>query len=227
VTPDNLLAEMEQDIEWRSAEINWLLRDINDDPNVPSRARRRSIVPVVNAHAEGFVRFALIAYIRFLNLQSVPGNQVKDVHVAWGLTKEFNRVRQTTVDDGYRTLGLDEEDRAAKKHYGETVLLRNLATLLEHPLTLDDSQLSQFDQNLDARYLRSLLFRCGLDVNPHTYAGRLNGLVIRRNEIAHGENSVASVSEIRTWHQTVSTLFVIMRDEVYNAARNRSYLRAA
>lgn len=225
---EDLLAELERDIAWREEELNSLYRDLSESDSVIERAKRRSIVPMVQAHAEGFVRFALQSYLRFITSQNASAGDVKEVHLAWMLAPEFNRIRMVSVDADYSRLGMGDDNRRARVHYSETRFLETLTHLLTANVFLDDSPLDQFDQNLTKPYLLSLLYHCGLEVQPHSsYSGRLNGLVLRRNNIAHGEDAGAQFDEIARWYDTVRRLFTTIRDEVYRSASEKLYLRCS
>jgi hypothetical protein len=226
MTPDELLAEMEQDIAWRQAEVNNLLAMLSPGQTPSENSLRRSVVPLIQAHAEGFIRFALQAYLRFINMQSVRGVDASYVHTSMFLSKKFQTVREMKVDDDYDRLNLPEDNRYIKRHYVEAKFIEALELYLSDVIVLDDSQLERFDQNIDKPYLMGLLFQCGLDPLPHEhYAHKLNGLVRRRNEIAHGESSGASIAEIRNWDQCLSDLFRSVRDAVFEAAKDKAYLK--
>ncbi|CAN1510250.1 MAE_28990/MAE_18760-like HEPN [Fimbriimonadaceae bacterium] len=226
MTSDELLASLEQDIEWRDGELLELRRKLTSDESPLARGSRRAMVPMVQSHAEGFVRFALRAYLRYISAQGPSCRNVREVHVAWMLTKEFNRIRVTSVDSGFELTGIDDDNKRAKQHYSETKLLETLGPLLDQQLVLDDSPLDQFDQNLNKPYLLAILYHCGLDPVPHSsYGSKLNGLVIRRNQIAHGESTSASIEEIDGWLITLRTLFQSLRDEVFRHAASSMYLK--
>lgn len=224
---DALLAELEQDVEWREAELNELWRDLNVGATAVTKVRRRAAVALAYAHAEGFVKFALQAYIRFINAQALRCDSVQLVYVAWALEGHFNQIRQGTTASGYQSLGLAADDKKARKHYGEVCFLEKLQELRSSDVKLSEASLAERGQNLDERLLRALLYRCGLDIGPHTYAGDLNGLVRRRNEIAHGEDSAAAPEEVEAWFKVVRELMNVIRNEVYKAANDRRFLQSA
>ena len=226
MTPVDLLAEMEQDITWRSQELNSLLSTLTAGQSPIESSQRRAIVPLLQAHAEGFLRFCLRAYLRFISGQGVLGCDVISVHASWFLSKKFQSVRDLSIDDAFKSLGLPEDNRLIKRHYVEAQFIEALGSYLSQILILDESPLDRFDQNLDKPYLMGLLYQCGLDPLPHeSYATKLNGLVIRRNQIAHGEDSVASLDEIKNWDRCLNELFIRVRDAIYQSAVSRSYLK--
>lgn len=227
MAPEELLAALEEDVQWREAELDTLLRLLDEADSIASRGLRRSFVPIVQAHAEGFVRFALRGYLRYITAQSLVAEELLDIHVAWMLSPQFNRIRQNSVDEHFSRTGIAEDNKKARLHYAEAKFLESLGSMIQEQVSLDDSQLDRFDQNLDKPYLIALLYQCGLDPSPHEgYSRKLNGLVIRRNAIAHGENEVASLDEIRTWHSTIVELFRTMKAEVFRAAASRTYLKS-
>ena len=146
MTSGDLLAALEQDIAWRQSELGVLLRELSDDNTLIARSRRRSMVPIIQSHAEGFVRFALSAYLRFISSQGSVVRDLREVHVAWMLSAEFNRVRVNSVDDDFSRTGIDNDNKKARLHYAETRFLESLGSLLEAEVRLDDSPLDKFDQ---------------------------------------------------------------------------------
>lgn len=223
----DLLSELEQDIAWRAAELNALFQLLSADDTLKMVALRRAIVPVIQAHAEGFVKFALQSYLRHINSCQLKGAELKEIHLSWALKREFSRISDGSVDSEFKELGL-ADIKGVRGDYVRVQFLRRFDELLEGFVNLDEAQLDRFDKNLDESMLLSLLFQCGLEPGRHrVYSRRLNGLVLRRNDVAHGESTGANLDELIKWLKLVEQLFVEIRDAVYSAARNRSFLKRA
>jgi hypothetical protein len=222
--PVDLLAELEQDIEWRERELNALSRMLPVSLRPEDMLIRRSAVALIQAHSEGFTRFSLQAYIRFINAQRVKAEDAIDMLAAQSLTREFRGVREPSADEAFRALGLPTDNKALLRAYVEAKFIAALLGRVGDVVELDPGTLDRFEKNLDEELLQMLLFRLGLDPTPHKpYSSKLNGLVIRRNAIAHGENGHASRSEITVWDQMLRLQFRTVRDAIYTAASQRSF----
>ena len=225
MTTSLLLAELELDIEWRSNELIALFRDLTDDDNAKMRALRRATIPMLQSHAEGFVKFALQSYLRHINSLNISGATVRDIHLVWALHREFGNFISGSTDNGFKKLDIGAL-ASTKSHYSRSSFINQLDKFQSSPINLDETRLDRLEQNLDQSYLSALLYQCGIDPVPHqSYSQKMNGMVQRRNSVAHGENENANISELKNWNNMVNILFREVRDSVFKAAINREYLK--
>jgi hypothetical protein len=196
VKPDAVRAEIEDEWTWRSDEIRLLRNQLSQMRSEADGDRfRRSLVVMLYAHFEGFCRNAFAVYIDAVNAEKLQTREAKyelasaalsDVFSALFSGDKKNRIFKSALpsDEKLHRLTRERDFLQQMSEFGGRVLQIS-------PDIVDT------ESNLKPVVLRKLLFLVGLDhalCDP--WEGKLNMLLHRRNNIAHGAERIGVSSTV-------------------------------
>jgi hypothetical protein len=193
---DEILA----DIDWRVAQLSTL-------KSIPIRysfspehkeLQIKYTVPAIYAIWEGFVKSSFIIYSNHLNTLFIGRSEIAMPLLTHQLDSEcdFNNPR----------LNFDSKQR----------MVSLLDSLLTDIVTIKPSVPTE--SNVNFKVLNKILERFCIDKVSDDYEQKLNKLLLFRNKIAHGENSIT----VNLTHLTefISTVENLMLDIVINVEQN-------
>jgi hypothetical protein len=178
-------SELEFERSWRIDELRFLENLeglISDDDD--RRRYRKALVVMLYSHFEGFVKIALLIYMRAINAANLKCEALNDALVASALAPLFNQVMSGAKHSFFRHHLPDDSGLHALARRID--FLSSLPEVFALPARLDD-KLVDTGSNLKTIVLKKNLFQLGLDhtlVEP--YRLQLDRLVEDRNDLAHG-----------------------------------------
>lgn len=184
---DEILA----DIDWRISELA-MLKSIPIKYNFKSQHKEVQIkysIPAIYSIWEGFVKNCFMVYSNHLNSLSIKREEIALQLLTHQLDSEcdFNNPRQA-FDSKQRMVSLIDS------------LLTEIITIKPYVPT---------ESNVNFKVLNKILTRFCIQNIDSSYESRLNKLLLFRNKIAHGENSLfVDMSHIIEFIDTVESLML-------------------
>lgn len=218
---DQYRALIEEDLLWRSEEINFFTNQLNNFRPTSSsddemqrvqkekNIYRKSLVLILYAHFEGFFRYAFEVYAEALNNENVIISKVVDQLAASCYSPEFE-----DYDDIKKNFEQDSDpvNKLLTKLNKRINILSKIELKKSQPLKLhignhdDKKSITYTASNLKEEIIKKILYSFGVheelgisDTEFGELTGRITQLMIRRNKIAHGDNNDAvkeGVSEL-------------------------------
>ena len=189
------------------ADIDWRVSQLATLKSIPIRysfspehkeLQIKYTVPAIYAIWEGFVKSSFIIYSNHLNTLSIGRSEIAMPLLTHQLDSEcdFNSPR----------INFDSKQRMV-------ILLDSLLTDI---VTIKPSVPTE--SNVNFKVLNKILERFCIDKVSDDYEHKLNRLLLFRNKIAHGENSIS----VNLTHVTefISTVENLMLDIVINVEQN-------
>ena len=133
LTANELRANLEAELAWRQEELAFFKNQINNISSENDKERyRKSLVLILYAHLEGYIKIALQTYIQYINSLSIPRKDVSYGLMVAGMHREFlayeNTDRKCTVFR--RAL---PEDTTLHRHYRRVDLSNRWKNLKKQP----------------------------------------------------------------------------------------------
>ncbi|MFJ4054591.1 MULTISPECIES: MAE_28990/MAE_18760 family HEPN-like nuclease [unclassified Pseudomonas] len=176
--------EMERD--WRESEIRFL-HNVQETMGLTDRQRvRRSIVCLLYAHVEGFVKFAFSLYVDQINNQFLKCKDVSSAIAAAAFSKEFKALKDVNKKSAFFINSLPE-DKHLHSFAREMDFVSSIENFYEHPVFIGEDYINT-ENNVGREVIEKMLFQVGLAYTDlrEVYAP-LNRLLNVRNDIAHGK----------------------------------------
>nr|VFK52452.1 MAG: hypothetical protein BECKTUN1418F_GA0071002_100844 [Candidatus Kentron sp. TUN]VFK52980.1 MAG: hypothetical protein BECKTUN1418E_GA0071001_101144 [Candidatus Kentron sp. TUN] len=187
---ESFRAQMEAEIQWRKEEIIFLdniQRSLEKDED--RKKIRRSILCIIYAHIEGFIKFAFSLYVDEINKEKLTCSDVKPVIAAAAFHKEFNALKNE-----------DKKSEIFKKELPDNSHLHRLSREIEfierineyynYTISIPDEFLNT-RSNVGKDVIEKLLFQVGLEYEDlKDICPPLNRLLKARNDIAHGNRKL-------------------------------------
>lgn len=227
MTANELREELEEELRWRQEELFFFKNQLNNIPSEEDSCRyRKSLVFLLYAHFEGYVKIALQTYINYLNSQSLHQKDVIPALAAAGMHKEFlayeNLDRKCSV---FRTRL--PNDTSLHRFYRRVDFIEQMGEFQNRICHLDDN-LIDTESNLWYVVLQKNLYKLGISITLfEEYASDIDALVNRRNSIAHG-NARAGVTdtEFSRWEVKVYRILSDITRLLYDYANHQRYLKS-
>lgn len=223
--PEDLRAELEEDLLWRQEEIAFLKNQLNNisDDNQKDRYRK-SLVMMLYSHFEGYTKISLQTYIKFLNELEILCSDVNSKLIASTLNDEFNAYDNLDKKNQYFKTELPRDEKL-HRFCRRTDLISEMNGFLEKVVYLKDSTINT-ESNLRSIVLKKNLYRLGLPLDLfEEYSKDIDALVNRRNAIAHGDSrSGIRESEYSNWENKIYRVMTGMSAILYEYALHEKYL---
>ncbi|MET0637172.1 MAG: MAE_28990/MAE_18760 family HEPN-like nuclease [Chitinophagaceae bacterium] len=207
---DQIWAEVEEDLQWRTEEIRFLHNQIADLDNVDSKDQlRRATVLMLYAHFEGFCKFVFLTYIKTINEESLFCKDVNFALAASAMSKIFDEMRQPDKKSELFRNSLPNEGKlhrfARDREFIET-MQRFEMTQVVIPDSIADTE-----SNLKPIVLSKILFYLGFEHDAFKVIdGDIHTLLNIRNKIAHGVERGGVTEQI--YNRVYASTFRIMRE---------------
>jgi hypothetical protein len=212
-TVEQLYDALADELVWRKKEITSLKFLTQNAVSAPDReaALIRASVTMLYAHWEGFVRAAALLYVELVAFQRLRNGELARQFLTLSVRKLLRAADQT--------------DRI-KAHLDVTDFFLNN---LNDRSALPYKDAIRTEANLSSRVLKEITDTLGLDYAPYETKKHLidEGLLDRRNTIAHGESLEITVAEYLELATHVVELLDTFLNQVTNAAALKRYSRPA
>ncbi|MBL8329894.1 MAG: hypothetical protein JNJ71_13695 [Rubrivivax sp.] len=187
---------LEQDLKWREAELASLKRlAINaTTENVAYRALLRAMWALLYAHFEGFTKFCWDTVLDHIQSAAIPTGE---------LEAKFALLALEPIFRGHRA-NLDSNSIWS---FFEMRLPQALLAAAEFPENCRLETESNLWPNIFERESGRLGIRCE---ELHKHRSRIQALVARRNDIAHGKNMV--IATLTEYHEYESATLCLMHE---------------
>ncbi|AOS64771.1 MAE_28990/MAE_18760 family HEPN-like nuclease [Actinoalloteichus hymeniacidonis] len=220
----SLRAALEGELTWRRVEIKDLRNMLSDSSSARVKnSHKRAIIVMLYAHLEGFVRSALEEYATTINKSQITLGEAKKQLTAACLSDAFKRYRTPE--------NVDRNDMSASKArqvMRDAELVESVLDVRDQLVSLDVQKICSTDSNLTPSILRRNLQLLALDDHRfRRFVDKLDGLLKKRNAIAHGEQMrVAEHDDLSHLENDVFELCEVLMLDIYAAVRNESFRRA-
>ena len=216
---------MEIELAWRQEEIACFKNQLNYVTEDKKGKYRKSLVLILYSHFEGYTKICLQTYIQYINSQNLDRRDVNFGLMVAGMNKEFLAYENLDRKCDIFRKELPED---AKLHrlFRRVDFMEELDNFMNQKLHIQDS-LIDTESNLWYIVLQKNLYKIGLPVDIfNDVKNDINGLVNRRNSIAHGNfKSGIEEQEFDRWEQKVLEIMGELMRVLYDYAHNHRYLR--
>ena len=229
MTKDELRELLEDELLWRTEEINFFKRQLtNLDQENEKNRYRKSMVLILYSHLEGFIKSALINYAQYLSSLGKNREEFDFTLVATSMDAEFKAYDNKNSKSPLFNNKKVPSDSTIHGLYRRVNLLESSSNLLSQPLVINDNAVDT-ESNLWYVVLQKNLYKLGLPVDMfQDYKIDIDSLVNRRNTIAHGSRSEGvTESEYQKWEESIKNVMESIVRKIYFFANNEKYLRAA
>jgi hypothetical protein len=212
---DALSQSLEADIDWRFAELATLRIQAVTSTNRSTlhQAILRALVALLYAHYEGFCKFAIRSYMDTLIKSGINRSALKKSIKILSLSVVFAKLKSDLSPGSCWS-------------FFESDLPLALSQAIDFPRNKDGDFVLDGESNLYANLLKSNLASLELPtdfVDSHTI--RINSLVGRRNEIAHGKPLfIKQLNDYEELEHDVSLLMYELAYALVDALDTQAYL---
>ncbi|MEZ4271749.1 MAG: MAE_28990/MAE_18760 family HEPN-like nuclease [Myxococcota bacterium] len=178
--------------------------------NVLFQAASLMAIPMFYAHWEGFAKEVLQHYIEYVEGRSVPMKEVETSLLAYAWTGSFRKLSGTLT------------------HERKKELIERFLSTLSSPIAFDQAEKDiDTGSNLFFGVLKGLFECLCLDIGRmREHEKKLNGLVNRRNNIAHGGRvQKLTQSDVHEYHDLVLQLMGELESTLLEAIGKDVFIR--
>jgi hypothetical protein len=205
---EDLEDEISKETAWRKQELTTARKLVQESTELTQEAHLRGGVLLLYAHWEGWIKSVSQLYIRYVNAQAHPYNELSSAFLGNAL-----KTRIASVDNA----------NAPRLH-------NDFAAFLQSGLGQGarlSEELVRTESNLSSKVLADILLRLGMLARSE-YVMRANmideELVNRRNRIAHGRYLSLSPEDFLRLHQSVLVLLELFTDDIRASVTEKKYL---
>ena len=226
MTPDELRAQLEEDLTWRMDEIRFFQNIEGKLDELERDQFRRSLILIVYSHFEGFCKLAFTTYSVAITAEQLSCFKADAAIVAATLDEVFKALRNPeSKSDFFRDSAPDD----GKLHVlaREIEFVQRARSAMRAVVSIPESAVDM-ESNLKPVVLRKNLFRLGLKLDSlKEHEGSIHKLLNYRNNIAHGSSKAGiSAKEYEVLRDAVSSLMNGVLHLVYEAFVGKLYLNA-
>lgn len=222
-----LRAEIEQEREWREAEMRLLRNQVAaiDDARLRDVARK-ALVVMLYAHFEGICKVLLGAYIDKINGLQLRVSEVAPALGAACLADAFFALRDPNRKCREFSSILPD-DSALHRFARDRQFVEVSSNLFSRVVDIRAEQVVDTESNLKPAVLKKILYRLGLDhglVEP--WEAGIQQLLRRRNDVAHGmARGGISESDYANLEAAVNSVIDRLVAALMDAVSNQRYLQ--
>jgi hypothetical protein len=214
---DNLFDDISNNKEWRLIEIREFENIINNisvfDSGLNSYDTQvkiilKSMLPMIYAHWEGFVKVSVEIIFRHLNLLELPADKYSGIYLATAYEQDLNKTPNI--------VNFERRIKHLNCFYDKFNYYVNFG------LKIDT------ESNLNYKVLTKICKRLNIDNNKFSeYSKDLNKLLEHRNAIVHGENSLPfeRYEEIKPYIELLENLMLDFESEIQDLLKDEKYLK--
>lgn len=228
MTADDFRAELEAELAWRQEDLAFFKNQLNNFSDETEKEKyRKSLVLILYSHMEGYIKIALLAYIKYINLKCLQRKDVSPNLMSAGMDSEFNAYdnldRKCSIF--HRKL---PDDSALHRFCRRVDFLNQLEDFKNMPLKIKDSVVNT-ESNLRYIVLQKNLYKIGLPIEMFSqHHSDIDALVDRRNTIAHGNfHSGVTSEEYSKWDEKVNSIMSNVTTLLYDYVKHERYLQVS
>ena len=223
---DDFRSQLELELRWRQEELAFFKNLLNDIKEKEKDKYRKCLVLILYAHMEGYIKFSLQLLVQYINELKLSRNEVTiDLRVS-SMHKDLLLYENDTKP--LKLLGKTfPEDKRLNRLYKQKFLVQNIETFKNDLLSIDDSVIDT-ESNLWYVVLVKNLYKLGLPIDLfEEYQKDIDGLVNRRNSIAHG-NMISGVTkkEFYKWENSVLKMLSDITKIIYEYLKKNKYMKS-
>ncbi|MBQ1993000.1 MAG: hypothetical protein II243_00850 [Lachnospiraceae bacterium] len=229
MTKEELRELLEDELLWRFEEINFFKNQLNNFESENEKKKyRKSMVLILYSHLEGFIKASLLYYAQYLNGLGKQRIEFDFNLIATSMNAEFKAYDNKNSKSNLFNNKKVPNDSEIHNLYRRVNLLESSSNLLSQPLYIEDSSIDT-ESNLWYVVLQKNLYRLGLPEEMFSeYKGDIDGLVNRRNSIAHGKQTNGiEEAEYLKWEESTKAVMKDIVMKIYFYVKNEKYLKAA
>ena len=217
--------QLELEREWREAEVRFLNNLQAGLADVEKYKVRRSIVCLLYAHVEGFVKFSFSLYVDQINKKGLFCKDVNPAIAAAAFSKEFSALKDIRRKSSFFINSLPE-DKHLHGFAREVDFVSSIGNFYDHPVLIGEDYINT-ENNVGREVLEKMLFQVGLEYTDlkDVYAP-LNRLLNVRNDIAHGKRKQGvEDADYRVFINCCRTIMDTVSRRLTNAFGQEKYLK--
>lgn len=218
---NEIFIEINNNREWRLEELREyqnIIANLSASDNIEAYDRRvkiilKSMLPMIYAHWEGFVKYSIEMLFRYLNQLQLPSSQYNGIFLATAYEQDLSKTPDI----------INFEKRV--EHLN--CLYSKFASFVCFESKIDT------EANLNFKVLSKICKRLNINASSFdTYSSELNKLLEFRNKIVHGENSLPfeDYDQIVPFIELLENLMLdfqvaiqeLIQDEKYKRCENES-----
>ena len=224
VNIQEIRAELEQELTWRTDEIRFLKNRLEDIAGSKQKMLyRKSLVVMLYSHYEGFFKFALLIYVRTINAEGIKCSDANSAIVAGAWHEIFKAMEQGDKKERIFRKPLPGED-SLHRYARRREFVEQLPDFQSTNVTIPDTTIDT-ESNLWPEVLQKNLYRVGLQHDIFgSNDGTISKLVNRRNDVAHGSRRDGLTAE--KYSEMERAVFRMMDDFmllIVSALRNNAF----
>jgi len=198
---------VDRETAWRKRELVTILFHARESRATKAPTALRAGVALLYAHWEGWIKNIATYYLDYVARQRLTYEQLSTPFFALALKQRMTKLSEATT---------------ANPHIEFAEFLRNE---LSNPAYLNSKGAVITAANLSSSVLRDILAKLGIDQHPYELQANLidQGLLFRRNNIAHGEFLEVSMSDFEVLHSEITELLIMFAADTLNCAATRDY----
>lgn len=205
LTKNDLVNRIDEDLSWRKKELHYIKTLIPKDKSPKQSSYLRLAIPLLYAHWEGFAKFSMEAYLKYVSYKFLKHTELKPQFIALSLSK---------------LLGLSE----IKNLEGKTTIVKELLLRLNEKAKIPTKEVIQTKSNLRYNVFREIIYTLSLSEKTFsTYESFIDDLVDTRNHIAHGNYLSVEYSECISMCDDLTSLLETLKTEIMNSAALELY----
>ncbi len=225
MTANELRAALETELAWRQEELAFFKNQLNSIKEDNKSKYRKSLVLVLYAHLEGYIKISLQTYIQYINSQQLSRKDVNTGLMVASMYKEF--LAYENLDRKCEIFRRElPDDARLHRLFRRIDFMEKVDDFKEQKLNIDD-QIINTESNLRYIVLQKNLYKIGLPIDLfNDYQSDIDALVNRRNSIAHGDfKAGVTAQEFSNWETKVFSILSGVTRLLYDYANNKRYLQ--
>lgn len=199
-------------------EIDWVIRETTKIKLLPHRYEfieeekeiyYKSMVPMIYAYLEGFVKNAIRIYMKFINQLDLTFNDISIRLLVHKIEKKYNCFKENIKS-------IQHKEKLVEQ------LLQDIKNN-DKTINFNDKAVQNINSDRLNKLLRELNFK---EIEDIKIKDRLNKLLQYRNGIAHGENSYrVDENLLMEFIDTIIKTMDYVSDIICNGYNSRNYLK--
>lgn len=225
MTANELRAALETELAWRQEELAFFKNQLNSIKEDNKSKYRKSLVLVLYAHLEGYIKISLQTYIQYINSQQLSRKDVNTGLMVAGMYREF--LAYENLDRKCEIFRRElPDDARLHRLFRRIDFMEKVDDFKEQKLNIDD-QIINTESNLRYIVLQKNLYKIGLPIDLFKdYQSDIDALVNRRNSIAHGDfKAGVTAQEFSNWETKVFSILSGVTRLLYDYANNKRFLQ--
>lgn len=203
-TSSELMAALDKELSWRRLELSSLYLLMQSAQGNEKSALIRSLVVMLYAHWEGFIKSSSEIFINYINRQYIKHCDVKNNFAAASLKNIINSLRDTN------------------KYSLITKLYAQVIESGEN--TVEISATVETKSNLKKEIFEEIIHLLGFSFDRYdTSLNFINSLVNDRNSIAHGEFLPINESKYKEMEEKTLSIMEMFKEDIQNSCTARSF----